>query len=80
MVLVGIRTIIEEGCFVNDHTSANAQSAIDLPHPASVTLRQVVVDGHDVHTLALERIEVCCQSRHQGLAFTSLEFGHVAFV
>ena len=38
MVLVGIRTIVEEGCFVNDHTSANAQSAIDLPHPASIAL------------------------------------------
>ena len=38
MVLIGIRTIVEEGRFVNDHTSANAQSAIDLPHPAGVTL------------------------------------------
>ena len=80
MVLVGIRTIVEEGRFVNDHTSTNAQSAVDLPHPASVTLRQVVIDGHDMHTLALERIEVCCQSGHQGFTFTSLEFGHVAFV
>ena len=33
-----------------------------------------------MHTLALERIEVCCQGGHQGLTFTSLEFGHVAFV
>ena len=80
MVLIGIRTIVEEGRFVNDHTSTNAQSAVDLPHPASVTLCQVVVDGHDVHTLTLERIEVRCQGGHQGLTFTGLELGNVAFV
>ena len=42
---------------------------MDLAHPFSVTARQVVVDGDNMHALARQRIQVSRQRGDQCLAF-----------
>ena len=49
-------------------------------HPLGVAFGQVVVDRHDVHALAAQRVEVRRQHRGQGLALTGLHLRDVAEV
>ena len=49
-------------------------------HPLAVAFGQVVVDGDDVHALAVHRVEVGRQHGGQGLALTGLHLGDVAEV
>ena len=79
-MLIVIVFIIDKRRFVDDHTSRQAQKVIHLSHPASVTLRQIIVDGHHVNTLAFQRVEIGRQRRHQGFTFTSLHLSHVTLV
>ena len=53
---------------------------MDAAHPLGVVLREVVVDGDDVHAPAGERVEVRRQRRDQGLALTGLHLRDVAEV
>ena len=53
---------------------------VDGPHPVRVALRQVFVDGDDVHAFAGERVEVRAERRHQRLAFAGAHLGDAAFV
>ena len=62
------------------YTDGQAQEFIDRAHPVSVALRQVFVDGHDVHAIRAKRIKVRRQRRHQRLAFTSAHFSNIAVV
>ena len=57
-----------------------AEEAVDPPHPVGVALREVVVDGDDVHALAGQRIEVGRQRRDERLAFAGAHFGDLAVV
>ena len=41
-----------------------------LSHPICVTAGQIVIDRHNVHTLAFERIQIGRQRCHQRLSFT----------
>ena len=79
-MLIVIVFIIDKRCFVDNHASRQSQKVIHLTHPASVTLCQVVVDGHHMNTLAFQRVEIGRQRRHQGFTFTSLHLSHIAFV
>ena len=56
----------------------HAQKTVDPAHPVGVALREVVVDGHYVHAVAGERVEVRRQRRHQRLAFTGAHLADLA--
>ena len=62
----------------DDAAGAHAEEAVDTTHQLGLVACQVVVDGDDVHALAVECVQVCRQGRHKGLAFTGLHFGDVA--
>ena len=57
---------------VHDAPDLEPQEAVDLPHPLGVALGEIVVHGDDVHTLALERVQIDRECRHQRLAFAGL--------
>ena len=63
-----------------DHADAQAQEAVELAHPVGVALRQVVVDGDDVHALACQRVQVHRQRGDQRLAFAGAHLGDLALV
>ncbi len=62
----------------HDDAGGQPQETIDLPHPFAVAGRQIIVDGYDMDALALQRVEIGRQSRHQGLALTGPHFGDFA--
>ena len=53
---------------------------MDAPHPLRVALREVVVHRHHVHALALERVQVRRQGRHQRLALAGAHLRDLALV
>ena len=53
---------------------------MDRPHPLGVAGRQVVVDGHQVHPVAAQGVQVGGHGGDQGLALTGLHLGHPALV
>ena len=63
-----------------DTTAGQAQEVVDAAHDVRLVLRQVVVDRHNVHTLAGQRAQVRGHRGDQGLAFTGLHFGDLALV
>ena len=63
-----------------DHAGGQPEEVVDAAHPLGVVLGQVVVDGDDVHALAVEGVEVGREGRDQGLALTGLHLGDVAEV
>ncbi len=65
---------------VLDDADGEPQEAIDRTHPVRVALREVLVDGDDVHALTRERVEVGGQRRHQRLAFAGAHLGDAAIV
>jgi hypothetical protein len=56
------------------------EELVDAPHPVGVALREVVVDGDDVDTLAGQRIEVRREGCDQRLAFAGPHFRDLAVV
>ena len=56
------------------------EEPVDPAHPVGVALRQVVVDGDDVHAVAGERIEVGRQRGDERLALAGAHFGDLAVV
>ena len=65
---------------VLDRGNGDAEPVVDGPVPLGVALGEVVVDGHEVHVLAGERVEVERQARDEGLALAGLHLGDVALV
>ena len=65
---------------VDDDADGQAEESVNLPHPFSVALGEVIVDGDDMDAAAGERVEIDRQRRHQGLAFAGLHLGDAAFV
>ena len=63
-----------------DHAGGEAEEVVDTAHPLRVVLREVVVDGDDVDAVAVQRVEVRRQGRHQRLALTGLHLRDVAEV
>ncbi len=63
-----------------DHTDFEAEEAVHLTHPLCVALREVVVDGDDVHALALERVEVTGEGGDERLALARAHLGDLALV
>ena len=63
-----------------DDAGLEAEQAVHAAHELGLVLGEVVVDGDDVHALALEGVEVGRQGRDEGLALTGLHLGDVAQV
>jgi hypothetical protein len=63
-----------------DDADGHAEEAVDRAHPLRVAAGQVVVDRHDVHALAFERVQIGGQCRHERLAFARLHLGDLALV
>ncbi len=70
----------DEGGLVLDGGYRDPQHAVDRSHPVAVTLRQVVVDGDDVHPFAQQGVQIHRQGGHQGLALPGLHLGDLALV
>jgi len=60
------------------HHEADAQPepAVNLPHPHRVAAREIVVDRHEVHALARQRVEIDGQRGDERLAFAGAHLGH----
>ena len=69
------RLLVEIG---HDHPHGEAEEAVDLPHPARVAVGEIVVHGHDVDALALQRVQVTGQRGHQRLALAGAHFSDFA--
>jgi hypothetical protein len=65
---------------VADHADGEPEEAVDGAHPVCVALRQVLVDGDHVDTLARQRVEISRERRHQRLALTGAHLGDAAVV
>ena len=63
-----------------DHAHRETEETIDRRHPVGVALRQVLVDGDDMHALGRQRIQIHRQRRHERLAFAGAHFGDLAVV
>ena len=62
------------------HPHGQAQEVVERAHGLRIAAGQVVVHGHDVHTLAGQRIQVDRQGRGQRLAFARAHFRNLALV
>ena len=65
---------------VEDTAGRQTQPAVKIPHPLGVAPSQVIVYGHDVHTLAGQCVEVNRQGGRQGFTFTGPHLGNRAAV
>ena len=58
------------GHAVQYHADLQSQELMYLTHPLRVTLRQIVIDGNDMDTLAFQSIQISGKGGHQSLTFT----------
>ena len=65
---------------VLEHADAHAERLVDRAHPVGVAAREVVVDRHDVHALAGERVQDDGQRGGQRLALAGPHLGDRAVV
>ena len=64
----------------HDEPDREAEPAVDAAHPLGVAAGEVVVDRHDVHAAARQRVEVHGQGGDQGLALAGAHLGDPARV
>ncbi len=65
---------------MHDDADGEAEEAVDAAHPLGVAAGEVVVDGDDVDALAVQRVEVAGERRHQRLALAGAHLGDGALV
>ena len=58
----------------DNHPDTKAEPVVKPPHLRRIAPGKVIVHGDNVHALALDRVEIDRQRRHQGLAFTGAHF------
>ena len=63
-----------------DDADLEPEEAVDGAHPVRVALREVLVDGHDVDTVAGQRVQIGREGRDERLAFAGPHFGDLALV
>ena len=68
------------GLMLVDAVHSQAVELVQRPHPLGVTLGQVVVDRHHMHSLACQRIEKYGEGRHQGLSLTGGHLGYLSLM
>ena len=59
-------------------SNAHPQTLIDTPHPAGVARRQIVIDGNNMYSLAVQRVQKDSKRCDKGLALTSFHFRNLA--
>jgi hypothetical protein len=74
----GLALLVVEA--VDDGINAEAEEAIDLPHPFRIALGQVVVDGDDMDAVTGNGVQINRERGDQGLDFAGLHLGDVALV
>ena len=62
------------------HSYRQSEEAVHTPHPLGVALGEVVVDSHDMHALAGDRVQVDRQRRHECLALAGAHLGDASVV
>ena len=62
------------------HTGGKTHKGIDLAHPFGVAPCEVVIHGHNMHTVSSQCIQVGRQRGHQCLALTGAHFSNSATV
>ena len=65
---------------VLDHADGHPEEAVDAAHPLGVAAGEVVVHGHDVDALALERVQVGGKRGDERLALAGLHLRDPALV
>ncbi len=65
---------------MDNDADGEAEELVDLAHPLSVALGQVVVDGDHVDAVAGERVEIAGEGGDQRFAFAGLHFADLALV
>ena len=60
VVVVGVFVfgVVDKAGVVNNYAGAHAQSVIELPHPATMKLSQIVVDGNHVDAPTGQSIQI----------------------
>ena len=77
---IGLTTLVGVGPVLVDAIDTEAVEHIERSHPLGVTLGEVVVDGHHMHTVAREGVEEDGQCGDKGLTFTCRHLGDLALV
>ena len=65
---------------VLNEAGLHAEEAVDLAHPLAVAPGQIVVDGHDVHVVPRDGVQVAGQGGHERLALAGLHLGDLSLV
>ena len=79
--LVGVGRVVHERDSLGVHyADGKSEEIVDLAHPDGVAAREVVVDGHDVHALSFEGVEVDRERGDEGLTLSGAHLGDVAAV
>ncbi len=65
---------------MDDDADGEAEKAVDLAHPFSITLGEIIIDGHDVDAAAGKRVQVCGKCSDESLAFAGLHLGDLALM
>ena len=55
---------------IEHNAHGQSQKFMNLSHPLSITVSQIIIDRHNVDALAFQRIQISRKSRHQRLSFT----------
>ena len=63
-----------------DDAHADVEKPIDTPHPFGIALREVIVHGNQMNSLAGQRVEISRQGSHQSLAFTCTHLGNLTLM
>ena len=63
-----------------DDAHADVEKPIDTPHPFGIALREVIVHGNQMNSLAGQRVEISRQGSHQRLAFTRTHLGNLTLM
>ena len=61
-----------------DTADGHPQPFIDAPHPCRIARCQIVIDGNDMHALAIQGIQKYRKGGNKGFALTGLHFRYLA--
>ena len=76
-----IRSLLLRGLHaVQVDPDRQTEEAEHLAHPIAMVLREILVDGDDLHPLARQGVEICGERRDQRLAFARSHLGDAPFV
>ena len=72
---ISLAAVVRVGFVLVDTIDTQAMEHIERSHPFGVTAREVIVHGHDMHTLVSEGVEEDGQGSDERLTFTGSHLG-----